>query len=215
MKAVLFDMDGVLTDSEPVICASAIKMFGEKGVTAAEEDFIPFIGTGENRYIGGVAEKHGLDLHIPTAKARVYEIYLEMVPGHLKAFAGAVDLVKACQDKGLKTAVASSADLIKIEANLIHIGLPIEKFDAVITAEKVTHPKPAPDIFLAAARDADVAPQDCCVIEDSVEGIRAAKAAGMHCIGVASSFGAEALGNADLVKLSIADITLDTIQSLE
>ena len=123
MKAVFFDMDGVLTDSEPVICASAIQMLREHGVEAKEEDFIPFVGTGENSYIGGVARKYGLDLDIIKAKARTYEIYLEMVPGKLKAFPGAVELVKECQEAGLKTAVASSADLIKVEANLREIGI--------------------------------------------------------------------------------------------
>ncbi len=57
IQVVIFDMDGVLTDSEPIINAAAVKMFHERGVFVAPEDFIPFIGTGEDRYIGGVAEK--------------------------------------------------------------------------------------------------------------------------------------------------------------
>lgn len=57
LQGVLFDMDGVLVDSENFICKSAVEMFEEKGLKVKKEDFIPFVGTGENRYIGGVAEK--------------------------------------------------------------------------------------------------------------------------------------------------------------
>jgi len=58
LQGVLFDMDGVLVDSESFICKAAVKMFEENGLTVKKEDFIPFVGTGENRYIGGVAEKY-------------------------------------------------------------------------------------------------------------------------------------------------------------
>ena len=78
-------MDGVLTDSEPLINAAALSMFAEMGVTVRPDDFLPFVGMGEDRYIGGVAEKYDLALDLPTAKRRTYEIYLELVPRRLKA----------------------------------------------------------------------------------------------------------------------------------
>lgn len=208
IRAVIFDMDGVLTDSEPLINAAAIEMFRERGVTVAPEDFHPFIGTGENRYIGGVAEKHGIPLDITAAKHRTYEIYLAMVPERLRAFPGAVELVRTCQAAGLKTAVASSADLVKIEANLSQIGLPPAAWNTVVSAEDVVRKKPAPDIFLAAARKLGVGAAGCVVIEDAVNGIQAAKAAGMRCVAVAQSFPPEKLGDADLVKPRIGEITL-------
>ena len=70
IRGVLFDMDGVLADSEPFICQAAIMMFAETGLTVIPGDFKPFMGTGENRYIGGVAEKYGLKIDIEKAKAR-------------------------------------------------------------------------------------------------------------------------------------------------
>ena len=74
LKAVLFDMDGVLADSEEFICEAARLMFAEKGLKVRPEDFLPFVGTGENRYLGGVAEAHGFDMGpIEPAKARTYE----------------------------------------------------------------------------------------------------------------------------------------------
>src|SRR4030095_3393608 len=97
IKAVIFDMDGVLTDSEPLINAAAIAMFKEKGLVVQPEDFLPFVGPREDRYVGGVAEKYGLALDLPASKARTYEIYLELVPTHLKAFPGGSELVHACR----------------------------------------------------------------------------------------------------------------------
>jgi HAD superfamily hydrolase (TIGR01509 family) len=211
MPAVIFDMDGVLTDSEPIINAAAVAMFRERGVTVRPEDFTPFIGAGENRYIGGVAELYGVQGDIAQMKHRTYEIYLDMVARDLVAFPGAVELVRTA---GFKIAVASSADLVKVAANLNRIGLPPAFFDAVITAEQVEHKKPAPDIFLAAARGVGVPPAQCVVVEDAVNGIAAALAAGMRCIAVASSFPAAQLQRATLVRPSIAAITLADVQAL-
>src|SRR5512141_416563 len=110
IRAVIFDMDGVLTDSEPLINRAAIEMFREKGLAVKPEDFLPFVGAGEDRYIGGVAETYGFPLDLPAAKRRTYEIYLALVPTELKSFRGALDLVRSCRAAGLLTAVASSAD---------------------------------------------------------------------------------------------------------
>lgn len=213
-QAVIFDMDGVLTDSEPLICAAAIAMFLEHGVIAHPEDFQPFVGTGEDRYIGGVAERHGITLDLQAAKHRTYEIYLKALPGRLRAFPGALTLVRACRGAGLRTAVASSADWIKVDANLNAIGMPPAEWDAIVTAEDVRHKKPAPDIFLAAARKLGLPPAACVVIEDAINGIDAARAAGMHCIAVAQSFPAHRLSHADLVKTTIADVTLEDLPHL-
>jgi HAD superfamily hydrolase (TIGR01509 family) len=208
MKAVIFDMDGVLTDSEPLICAAATAMFKEKGLAVQAEDFQPFVGTGENRYLGGVAEKYGFALDIPEAKRRTYELYLAFLPAGLKAFPGAAALVRACRKGGYKTAIASSADMIKVVANLNAIGLPPSEWDAIVVAEDVVLRKPAPDIFLTAAGRLRCAPADCTVIEDAVNGVAAAKAAGMRCVAVAQTFPPGKLAQADLVRARIGDVTL-------
>lgn len=211
MKAVIFDMDGVLTDSEPLINAAAVAMFRELGLIVQPDDFLPFVGTGEDRYLGGVAAKYLFPLDIAPAKKRTYEIYLDLVPHQLHAFPGAQELVRACRKAGLKVAVASSADLIKIEANLRQIGLPPGTWDAIVSAEDATHKKPAPDLFLAAARKLRLTPDECVVIEDAVNGIQAAKAAGMRCVAVAQTFPAEQLGAADLIRASLREIAPDDL----
>jgi beta-phosphoglucomutase len=212
IRAVIFDMDGVLTDSEPLICEAAVAMFRELGREVMPADFQPFIGTGENRYLGGVAEKYGCELDIPAAKKRTYEIYLELAPVQLRSFPGATELVRGCRQAGLKVAVASSADPIKIEANLKIIGLPWDYWDGVVSGEDVVHKKPAPDLFLAAARKLDLTSDQCVVVEDAVNGIQAAKAAGMRCIAVAHTFPASQLQAADVVCRAIAEVTVSLLK---
>jgi HAD superfamily hydrolase (TIGR01509 family) len=211
VMAVIFDMDGVLTDSEPLICAAAMAMFKELGLCVQKEDFTPFIGTGENSYLGGVAAKYGLPFNIPAAKKRTYEIYLKMAPAQLRAFPGAQDFVRACRAAGYKTALASSADPIKIEANLEIIGLAPAGWDGITTGEEVELKKPAPDIFLISAQKLGLPPRQCVVIEDAVNGIEAAKAAGMRCIAVAQTFPVAQLRHADLVRPDIAHLTLEDL----
>ncbi len=211
MPAAIFDMDGVLTDSEPLIRAAATAMFAEMGVKVQAEDFRPFIGAGENRYIGGVAERYGVSLDLPRAKARTYQLYLDMVPGRLQPFPGARELVQQCRAAGWRTAVASGADRIKVEANLKQIGLAVKEWDALVCGEDVENNKPAPDIFLVAAGRLAMPPIQCVVIEDAVNGVNAARAAGMGCLAVAHTFTAEKLAAAhrvlpNLVKATLADL---------
>ena len=211
---VIFDMDGVLTDSEPVINESAVKALREHGVDAKPEDFIPFVGTGEDSYIGGVAEKYGLEYR-PAMKQRVYEIYLDILPGRLRAFPGIHDLVETLRDQGWRVAVASSADRIKVEANLKAIDLPPSGFSVIVAGEDVVKKKPAPDIFLTAAERVGTVPRSCCVVEDAPSGIRAAKAAGMRCVAVAQTFTEDELRreSPDLVKATVAELIPDDFRT--
>ncbi len=211
IRAVIFDMDGVLTDSEPLINAAAVAMFKEQGLVVQPADFLPFVGAGEDRYIGGVAEKYGFPLDLPAAKRRTYEIYLGLVPTSLRAFPGARDFVRSCRAAGLLVAVASSADAIKIAANLQQIGLPGDFWDGVVTGEEVHHKKPAPDIFLMAAQKLAVTSAECVVVEDAVNGVQAAKAAGMRCIAVAQTFPVEQLRAADVLRENIAQVLLSDL----
>jgi HAD superfamily hydrolase (TIGR01509 family) len=214
IRVAIFDMDGVLTDSEPLINAAAIAMFRELGLSVAPADFYPFIGTGEDRYIGGVAERHRFEIDLPAAKRRTYQIYLELVPSQLHVFPGAQTLVRTCRDAGLRLVVASSADRVKVAANLAKIDLPIESWDAVVTGEDVTLRKPAPDIFLKAAAKVGAAPAECVVIEDAVNGVQAALAAGMRCVAVAQTFEADHLRQAQVVRDRIAEVSLTDLMGV-
>jgi len=212
ITSIIFDMDGVLTDSEPIINAAAIAGLREYGVNAKPDDFLPFLGTGEDRYIGGVAELYGKQ-YSPGMKKRVYEIYLQILPGMIKPFPGVLDLTRRLKTAGIGIAVASSADMIKVTANLKGIGLPLDDFDTIISGDDVSGKKPAPDIYLATAEKMRITPANCCVVEDAISGITAAKAAGMRCVAVEQSLPAEKLLTArpDCVRKGIADISFEDL----
>lgn len=199
-------MDGVLVLSEPFIAAAAIAMFTEKGFTVRAEEFRPFIGTGEDRFIGGVAEARGIPIEPERDKARTYEIYLEQIRGRLQPLPGVRGFVESCRERGLRLAVASGSDTIKVEANLREIDLQPSAFAAIVTGSEVERKKPAPDIFLEACARLDLDPGACLVIEDAVNGVRAAKAAGARCLALTTSFPAGDLAEADWIATDLAHV---------
>lgn len=197
-------MDGVLVLSEPFIAAAAIAMFAEKGFTVTPEDFRPFIGAGEDRFIGGVAEARGIPIDPARDKARTYAIYLETIQGRLQPLPGMREFVETCKRRGLRLAVASGSDTIKVEANLRELGLPLTDFAAIVTGSEVERKKPAPDIFLEACARLGLEPASCLVIEDAVNGVRAAKAADARCLALTTSFSSTDLSEADWIAPDLA-----------
>lgn len=200
-------MDGVLCDSEPFILEAAIWMFKTTYKTkVAPEDFLPFVGAGEDRYLCGVAAKYNITLNLDIDKATVYNRYLTIIKGRLRPISGVKEFVNKCRQKGLKLAVATSADLVKMEGNLQEIGLQPNTFDSCINGLDITHKKPDPEIFLTAAARLSVLPRDCIVIEDAPNGIQAAKSAGSRCLGITSSFSAKELidAGADWIAPNLA-----------
>lgn len=206
IRGVLLDMDGVLVDSEKFICMAAIMMFSELGISASPMDFQPFVGMGENKYIGGVAEKYGIKINIDQVKARTYEIYEKIVRGKLSSLPGAHEFISKCRNLHLRLALATSADMIKMEINLREIGLSRDSFHAIITGLDVKKKKPYPDIYLKAAEKLGLKPGNCLVVEDAVSGIEAGRAAGCRCLAVTSTFDAAALKEADWICNSLLDV---------
>ena len=144
IEAVLFDMDGVLVDSEAYINKAGVLLFREKGFDVQSEDFLEFTGMGEDRYLGGVAEKYGISFDAVRDKARAYEIYGKLVEGKLSPLPGVLEFIDRCKKKGLKIAVATSADFVKLKINLEAIGIPLSTFDATVNGLEIERKKPFP-----------------------------------------------------------------------
>ena len=215
MLTILFDMDGVLVDSEPVITAAGVEALKEWGIPAKYEDFKPFTGMGEDSFIGGVARKHGVAFE-EAMKLRAYDIYLERLDAELYVYPGMLPMMDALAKQGRTMAVASAADRVKVEANIRAAKIRRELLAAVITGSDVVHKKPAPDIYLAAAKAVDQAPDNCLVVEDAVAGIAAAMAAGMRCVAVTTAFTRQQLLDAGAVRVidDIAELP-DAIAAIE
>ncbi|MBO5298893.1 MAG: HAD-IA family hydrolase [Clostridia bacterium] len=195
MKAVLFDMDGVLVNSEPVIIEASLRTLRKYGVEAKETDFKEFTGMGDDLFIGGVARKYGVE-YDPKMKAEAYEVYFEIIDELIGKFPGVLPLISLLKEKGYTLAVASASDLVKVKANLKALGASEDDFAAIITGSDVERKKPFPDIYLKAAAAIGAEPSECIVIEDAISGTQAGVAAGMKVACVTTSFPAEPLWNA-------------------
>lgn len=191
---VIFDMDGVLCDSEDFMAEAGTAMFAEvAGITVDPEEFRPFRGMGEDRYLGGVAKNHGVTLDLPAAKQRAYTIFLERIKGRLGPLPGACEFIASCRQRGLKLAIATSADRMKLDGMLPEIGIRHDWFNAIVTGSDITHKKPDPEIFLTAAQRIGLPSGLCLVVEDAASGVKAAKAAGSRCLALTTSLPAAAL----------------------
>ena len=156
-KAILFDMDGVLIESEWLMRDTAIQSLAEHGVQAKHEDFLEFTGCGEDRFVGGVAEKYGLTYTF-AMKERAYDFFGERVLEETDVPEGVKDMLETLHARGLKMAVCSAADRRKVMYNLLAVGVTEDKFGAFITGSDVERKKPFPDIYLMGAERLGVDP---------------------------------------------------------
>lgn len=209
IRLVIFDMDGVLVDSEHAITLAAMEALHKRNIPAEYEDFKAYTGMGERVFIGSVAEKYGVPFS-EDMRTDTYDIYCRTADKRVTVFPWARTLPQELVRCGYKVAVGSAADDVKVRSNIRSIGLDLSLFSALVTASEVVHKKPDPEIFLRCAEKSGVDPQDCLVFEDAVSGVQAAKAGGMRCIAVTSSFDKETLyaAGADLVVDNLNDALL-------
>ena len=208
VRAILFDMDGVLIDSEALMARAGILALREFGIEAVSEDFLPFVGRGEDKYIGGVVEKHGVR-YDTAMKDRAYDYYGQMVAAEATVPADTLPTLKALHARGIKMAVCSSADRVKVRYNLRAIGASESLFSAIVTGSDVERKKPEPDIYLKGAELLGEKPEDCLVVEDAPSGIQAAHAGGIRAAGIASSFSAQ-----ELTRQASPEYLIDTLSQL-
>jgi HAD superfamily hydrolase (TIGR01509 family) len=180
------------------------------------EDFTAYIGAGPIRYTEGPAEKYGITIDLEKAVACRQEKFIDLLEGGMDiSFPGVLTLVNALlDDNDWRVALATSSSREKSRHALGAAGVPFEGFGAYLTGDDVTQKKPAPDIYLKAAEGIGLPPSVCVGIEDSVNGVKAVKAAGMACIAVTNSFTREDLAVADRIVDSMEEIDLDALSTL-
>ena len=209
IKAIIFDADGVIYNSEPLIKKAVKKVFAEQGITLTNNDFIPFFGLTAKDELLALLKKHKLHMPLEKALKKRGKYYGELLH-NIRIFAGVKKLMKKIRIKKMKLAIATNSRKPKLYLTLKRLKLYPHKFDAIITAEQVKKHKPYPDVYLKAARRIKVKPADCLVFEDSLNGVKAAKAAGMYCVAITNSFSRKKLlrAGADLVLRSLTEVTL-------
>ncbi|MBQ9914703.1 MAG: HAD-IA family hydrolase [Clostridia bacterium] len=203
----LFDMDGVIVRSEPVMMGAAMELLEGYGISVKREEYGSYVGAGEAKLLEGILASRGFSYE-PEMKDRLYEIYIRRAQSELQAFPNIKTVLSALKERGDKIALSSSADMVKIRANLAVVDIPMDWFCAIVSGEEAEQKKPDPEIFLKTAEKLGAEPSDCIVIEDALNGIRAAKAAGMKCAGFTSYFSREQLSaeNPDFVIDDLMEI---------
>lgn len=187
IHGILFDMDGVLVDSEPLILHAATSYFASHGVSVKKEDFTPFIGAGDRRFLCGVAEKYGLSIDFEDARYQLFSLYGEYAK-ESGAMPGVHRFIYNARKAGLKLALATSAAKMKADINLRCIGLEEADFDKVVTGDLIKRNKPNPDIYQLAALSMNLPNEECLVMEDAINGVVAGKSAGSKVCALTSTF---------------------------
>lgn len=198
-QAVVFDMDGVLVDSEPMHHEAVRVALAPEGVQVRDEDLLPYRGQRHEAAFTALKERFGLSLGVEEYLHRVGEALLERFAAGVQARPGVHAVLSRLREGGYRLAVATSTPRRWAQPLLERIGV-LPWLDSVVTGEEVVHGKPAPDIFLLAAQRLGVVPAACVVVEDAVAGVRAARAAGMRVIALATpEVPPQALGEADRI----------------
>ena len=220
LYGLIFDVDGVIADTEAVNARASIKvfedLFGVNGVK--RQDFEAGLGRGAAEYVKAAARVQGLELteeQVEKATQLRQEYFLDVLSEEpLPPFPGVLELMeKAMQREDFRVAIATSGTLEKSRAVLDAARVPYQEM-VYITGSDVKNKKPHPELFLLAAERMGVESANCVVIEDAPNGVQAAKAAGAKCIAVTNSTNAANLSEADLVCDSLEQINLQTIIEL-
>lgn len=205
IKAVIFDMDGVIIDSEPLWRRAMIKSFNEIGVPFSDEECRLTTGL---RFIE-VAEywftKHDIKgITIFEFDHRVISHLCELIKAEGKLMQGVEEVLKYLKKEGYKIAMGTSSSVLLMNTVIDELGIR-EYFDAVCSAEHLEFGKPHPEVFINCAKELKVKVSDCLVIEDSVNGVIAAKAAQMKVVAVPEEI------NHHNPKFAIADYKLNSL----
>jgi HAD superfamily hydrolase (TIGR01509 family) len=209
-------MDGVIIDSEAVHHELERQMFAEFGIPVSVEEHHSFTGATFQAMWTALKERYGLPYSIPelrTEKRRRFYAELDSPACRVTLVPGVVDLIEQFRRTGIRRVVASSSFTDHVQMMLSRFGL-IDRFDGYFGGDSVHRSKPAPDLFLHAASVSGVNPRLCLVIEDSANGVNAAKAAGMSVIGYRNpNSGEQDISKADWVIDSFGEIGFNSLQS--
>ena len=204
VRAVIFDMDGVIVDSEPYSVQALIDTLRLYGVEPTEDEVRRSYGRRIRDDFVDYFSRYGVTADVNIAIAHKHARYYHLAAGQLHPFPGVMPLLNRLRDHGYHLALASSGDRVKVAFGMQALKLN-GTFEAVVSGDDVTHSKPDPEIYVTAAQRLGVAPVECVAIEDAPAGVEAAKRAGMSCIAVTNSVPCDQLQKAYLIVASLAD----------
>ena len=210
---VLWDMDGTIVDSVELHFQAWFTVLSENNIPITRESLRAVFGQNAVGIVTAHLDQPPDAASLAKIIARKESLFQESVrQGQVALFPGALKWLQVLQARGIKQAVASSAPLGNITVTVEKLGLGDFFVELVPGAD--LPPKPAPDVFLEAARRLNLPPEDCIVIEDSVAGVEAAHNAGMQCIAVTTTHAAEELPDPDVLVNLLSDLPEDIFEQL-
>lgn len=217
IEAALFDMDGLMIDSDSVISESyetVMKEYGKKP-KLNERGIVHTPGISAIDNWKTLASTYKINEDISILVSKKSKLHESLIKKGVKSMPGLHELLILLKDKNIKIAIASSSKMSVIHSVVEHLDIQ-KYFDVIVSGEEVENGKPAPDIFLKAAHKLNVKPMRCVVLEDSINGVKAAKAGGMKCIAIPApaDFDNMIYDKATIKLHSLEDISWATIQNL-
>jgi HAD superfamily hydrolase (TIGR01509 family) len=212
LKAIVFDMDGVIIDSEPIHIEIDTEVMREFGGEPTVDEIYEFVGITNREMWETLRRRHNLNGTVEQILERHREYKMKRFSSEkIPPIDGIEDLIKDARKRGLKIALATSSPRYFAECILENAGL-MQYFDALVTSDDVTRGKPDPEVYLKAAQRLDLEPGCCIAIEDGCFGIQSAKSAGMRVIAFRNpNSGDQDTSRADFVVSSIRSIHLDEL----
>ncbi len=215
LKAVIFDLDGVIINSEPLQFKAAKTVLKNNGGEITDEELSRYVGVANFIVWSELKEKYSLIKSVKELMKMQADLRIIMLKDYNDGFVPGIDeLLSELKEKRIPTAIASSSTKDFIDAVLEKLGIG-SYFKIIISGDQVEKSKPFPDIFLKAAEVLKVQPEECLVIEDATHGVAAAITAGMKCIGYRNIHsGNQDLSKATMIVDSITEINYKKISKL-
>lgn len=215
IKALVFDMDGVIIDSEPIHIDLTVQVLRDVGAEPHPDEIYEFIGVRNEEMWTTLISRHGIKESVGQLLERQKAYKIErFFDSRLEPIDGIPDLIQKACSLGMKIALATSSPRYFAEHVLKNVGI-LSYFDALVTADDISHSKPDPEIYLKAARALNLEPGMCVAIEDAYLGIQSARGAGMKCIAFKNPHsGEQDTTYANFVVSSIREIELMDLNKL-
>jgi len=184
IKAIIFDMDGVISDTQKIHASVEQDIFKQNGINlSVEEITAKYSGVEDHEFFKEIFSDYNVTANVEDIIKKKWINMFSTIEKSIEEIPGTINLIKDCKSKGMKLAVASASPTCFIKLVLEKLNI-ANQWDAITSAEEVKKGKPDPAVFLLAAKKIGVEPNQCLVIEDGINGMIAAKKAGMKCIGL-------------------------------
>lgn len=205
IKGVLWDMDGVLADTNELHNQAMVSVLAVHGIDFPREVYLQIIGTNIRNILTVTLGEPPADGFLQTIIEEQGKAFCELIKGQLSPLSGVVEILAYFQAQDIPQAIASSSADFVIQAILDEIGIR-EYFDTIVSGSQLS-PKPSPEIFLQAADLLEIPAKSCLVIEDTPHGIEGANTAGMYSLAITTTHQRDKFDNADVVVDSFSELT--------